>query len=365
MKPLKETFYNKAFYRALARDLHTVYPPLRTDAFYQACTEGLETLELKARMIRAADVCRRFLPADYRRALGILYDYTESLSGNNFYYMFLPEFVARHGLEHYALSIKALHDFTRYSSSELAIRRFLESDLDTTLQHMRDWTRSDDVHVRRLASEGCRPRLPWAPRVPDLLTNPRHGFTILQQLRTDPDRYVQKSVANHINDISKDHPEWLLKKLSTRTWQSGPAATQWIVRHGLRTLVKQGDAAALQLLGVDPQPRVRIGNVTVASRRIRADDCLDFGLEITSTGNTAQKLVVDYAIHFKKKNGATRAKVFKLKTVDLDAGETVNIKKKYRFTRYTTRTHYPGQHKLDVIVNGDTVYSDSFELLAN
>lgn len=358
MKPLKDIYTSKEIFQQLADDMLAAYPPLKKKEFYAALVADLGQFELKARIERAADVCRRFLPSDYPQAVAVLYKFAEN-KPNRLIYLFLPAFVAKYGREHYRLSMEAIRDFTRYSSSEEGVRAFLVADLSRTLKIMKEWTRSGDTHVRRLASEGCRPRLPWARKIPALIENPELTWPILETLKTDPEKYVQKSVANHINDISKDHPDWTVERL--RAWDLSEPSTAWIVKHGLRTLIKAGHKGALALFGNHYQPKVALENARW-DKRVRQGEQARFNCELVSTGKKPQSLVVDYRIHFCKKNGTQTPKTFKLKKLSMQPGETLAVSLKYVFRDLTTRKHYPGAHAWQLMVNGELSELHAFDV---
>ena len=357
---LKDQFFPARFYKKLSVDLKTIYPSLNEKAFYKRATAGLVKLELKERLGRTADVCREFLPDNYNESIAILYAYTEMLEGNAFSSMFLPEFVARYGLSHYALSIRALKDFTRYSSSELAIRAFLQLDFKKTIRVMCQWSEDQDFHVRRLASEGARPRLPWATQIDTLKENPEHVLPILNNLRADKEKYVQKSIANHLNDISKDHPDWMLDLV--RRWGQKDPNTAWIIKHASRSLIKQGNSAALSLFGVKKQLKIKVSGFVLESKQITMGSYLSYSFNVTSLSSQKQKLIIDYNIFYKKKSGELKPKVFKLKELELVPGQKLKVSKRHLFKAYSTRKHYPGVHRVEIIVNGNALQKKQFTL---
>ena len=212
-----KAWFDEAFYRGLAASLKQVHRPFDTEGFVRAAIDDLGALELKQRLTRTTELCRQFLPPDYGQALDIVKAVAPRYDGQ-FRGMFAPEFVGLYGLDDPERSLDALHWLTRYSSSEFAVRPYLRQDLIGTLKVMRGWAKDENHHVRRLASEGSRPRLPWSFRLNELIANPEPVFPILKALKADPELYVRKSVANHLNDISKDHPETMLDLVSD--WNS-------------------------------------------------------------------------------------------------------------------------------------------------
>jgi 3-methyladenine DNA glycosylase AlkC len=219
-------------------------------------------------------------------------------------------------------------------------------------------------HVRRAASEGSRPRLPWGERVVSLVEDPDPGLTVLEALRFDPEVYVRRSVANHLNDVSKDHPDRVIETL--RRWRRECPAEhlrhlEWIVRHALRGLIKRGHPEALAFIGAAPA-RVRAGALVLDAPRVRVGDHLEFTFTLVSTSDSAQKLVVDYMISFLNARGALSRKVFKLKTFELPARGRITLAKRHAMRPITTRVYYPGAHHLAIQVNGVVVLSRRWHL---
>jgi len=358
MKPLKDTYTHKGIFQDLAEDMKKVYPQLDKRIFYQALVADLEQLELKARIERAADVCRQFLPKDYVKSLDVLYRFVQGKS-NKLIYLFLPTYVAKYGKKHYEQSLLAVRDFTEYSSSEEGVRAFIELNPKKTLALMKKWTKSKNVHIRRLASEGCRSRLPWAKKISFLIENPELTWGILEALKKDSEKYVQKSVANHINDISKDHPDWVVKKV--KVWDLSRAETHWIVKHGMRTLIKKGHKGALALFGSSKKPQVTISNIRWDKKVKRGNSC-QLTFDLISKSKKTQSLIIDYKIHFCKKSGQQNPKTFKLTKCTLSPAERVGLKVKYDFRDRTTRKHYLGPHSWQLMINGELLDNYSFEL---
>jgi 3-methyladenine DNA glycosylase AlkC len=247
--------------------------------------------------------------------------------------------------------MEALRELTRRFTSEYGIRPFLERHPERTLDRLRTWARDPDVHVRRLVSEGTRPRLPWSARLRAFQEDPTPGLALLELLRDDPERYVQRSVANHLNDVGKDHPALLVE--TCRRWSvDAPPSRRWIVGHALRSLVKKGDRAALGLLGFGKAVPFRLERVRIAPRRVRIGGRLSFSLVLVNGSRRPASLLVDYAVHFVKASGETRPRVFKLRRVALPAGGRTDLAGAVSFAPMTTRRHHPGRHRIDLLVNG-------------
>lgn len=253
-----------------------------------------------------------------------------------------------------------LAELTPRLTGEFAIRRLLDADLERSLQIVQVWTGHPDEHVRRLASEGTRPYLPWAVRVPALVLNPESTIPILDALYRDPSEYVRRSVANHLNDMARHAPALVVA--TAARWLLAPDHnTAWVVRHGLRTLIKNAHPGALALQGFVPAslavtgPRLDRNSVAMPGE-------LAFDFEIANTGNGDARLAVDYVIHYVKANGRQSAKVFKIGALTLAAGETRSLSKRHSFRSMTTRAHHPGIHALELQINGIRHGHAEFEL---
>ncbi len=354
---LKEQYFPAISYQQLAKDLYQLYPKFSVEEFYQQAIQDLDNLELKQRVKRAAQIIRKFLPDNYEAALEILLAYSAK-QPNSFYNIFLPQFVQDYGLDHFDLSLQALKEFTKSSSSEEAIRYFLLSDFAATMRYIKDFAQDENYHVRRLASEGTRPRLPWCIQLKMIKENPRLSLPILEMLKTDPEKYVQKSVANHLNDISKDHADFLAKYLAD--WDVQQPVTKWIIGHGTRTLVKQGHQETLKLLGYE-KAEIAVENFTVPTI-VKFGQDLHFSFQLKNPLARAQDLIIDYKISFMRKNGQQNQKVFKLTKCQLAAQADLTLQKYYDFTDKSTRKHYPGEHRLTLLINGQEFNSADFEL---
>jgi 3-methyladenine DNA glycosylase AlkC len=226
---------------------------------------------------------------------------------------------------------------------------------------LRRWTKDDSEHVRRLASEGARSRLPWATRVPALIEDPGPVLTVLDRLKDDPALYVRRSVANNLNDIAKDHPDRVLDVCET--WLHGASEERrWIVQHATRTLVKSGHPRVWALLGFTRRPHVEVSKIAVSPRRVRVGDEVSFSFHLTSTARVGQHLVVDYAVWFVKASGASSRKVFKLRVVKITPRQVMRLSCRHSFRKISIRTYYQGQHAMEILVNGNVEGRAEFAL---
>jgi len=258
-------------------------------------------------------------------------------------------------------ALALLAALTSRLSSEFAIRTLLRYDLDRALKVIgTEWVASDDVDVRRLASEGTRAYLPWAIRVPGLLRDPAASIPILDALYRDDSEYVRRSVANHLNDLSRDHADLVVA--TARSWLDDPDEnTGRLVARALRTLIKRGDAGALGLLGFHPAS-VEVTDFALDRESLAVGDSLAFSAVVTNTGPEDARLSIDYVVHHRKANGASTGKTFKLAVRSLRAGEQFALAKTHSFRLITTRTYHPGAHAIELVVNGVSVGRREFDL---
>lgn len=356
---LKEIF-NLERLQHIADEMRAVYPAFDAKGFLKHATQDLAQLSVMQRMARVSESLHAVIPLDYAHTLKHLYALAPRLN-SSFVSLFLPHFVASYGQDDFKRSMAALKYFTTFGSAEFAVRPFLLKDFEPTLAVMQQWSLDDNEHVRRLASEGSRPRLPWSFRLARVQADPRLCASILDNLKADNSLYVRKSVANHLNDITKDHPDWVLDVIES--WSLDNPHTAWIARHALRSLIKQGNTRALTIMGAGARAEVKIQHLKVEPAVIRLGERINLSFTLQSMASTSQKLVVDYAIDYVKSAGHSAAKVFKLKTFTLGADERHTVLRSQHIRDMTTRKHYPGQHTVHVLVNGERLASSEFELL--
>lgn len=257
--------------------------------------------------------------------------------------------------------LNLLAELTPRLTSEFAIRRFLISDLDRALAVIGGWTSDPDESVRRLASEGTRSFLPWAIRVKPLLDSPSSTVPIIDALYRDGSEFVRRSVANHLNDLSRQQPE-LTTRIAAQWLAQPDRNTTWVVRHGLRTLIKKGYPPALALMGFRPA-RIEVSGFTLDATTVTTPGDVGFQFTVTNVESASIHLAIDYVVDYRKNNGSTAAKVFKLTTRTLAPSETVSISKRHNFRPMTTRVHYPGEHTIGLQINGQRYAGKSFVLL--
>lgn len=381
-EPLKNLF-NKPLIAGIGMRLQQVWPPFDRAGFVSLASKRLGSLELKQRSVQIAQALGTYLPDDYEQAVTILLtslapleqpDQSEPIGEGGWgcaaqgepglagwAIMPLTHYVSLFGLGHFDLSMALLKEMTKRFSSEFDIRTFLLADSGRALALMQDWTQDANYHVRRLVSEGSRPRLPWAMQLPDFITDPSPILPLLEALKDDPQEYVRRSVANSLNDIAKDHPD-LVAKIATQWLKEASDERQKLVRHACRTLIKQGHQKTLSALGYS-SPKVQIDHLKILTPKVLFGQKLEFELSMTSTIKRSQALVIDYAVHHRKANGSVTPKVFKWKTTTLKPLETQIVPRKHPMRKITTRVYYPGTHHLEILVNGTSLISQDFELL--
>ena len=353
--------------KRIASSVALVVPGFNTKAFQKDAEIGLAELELKARVHHLIAVLHRHYNLPFKKLSKHLQELPSvwdkgSVADNKAGFAAWPliDYIAVHGLQHPKEALKTLEKLTPLFTAEFAIRPFIQEHTDITYAKLLEWCEHPSEHVRRLASEGSRPRLPWGMRLPQFIRNPDPLLAILEKLKTDESLYVRRSVANNLNDISKDNPEWVIA-LCQRWLADDNVNTNWIVKHALRSLIKAGDARVFPLLGYTEKPTVSLSEIMLSNNRINQGEAIGFSCSI-SGGEKAQTLVIDYVIYFMKANGNLARKVFKLKNIELAENEIFQLKKLHSFKPITTRRYYAGMHRVAIQVNGIEMKIADFHL---
>ena len=372
-EPFKDLF-NRALVEDVARHIKMRWSGFDAPAFTAAALKDFKQLELKARATQIAGALAQYLPADFPRAAKILTatlrpldktgepidDASKGLKGWAIWPM--GEYVAAQGQGHVDEALKALRELTIRSTSEFAIRPFLQNHPKKTLATLKGWLKDSNHHVRRLVSEGSRPRLPWGLRLKTFVIDPAPILPLLEALKDDPSEYVRRSVANSINDIAKDHPD-LVAALAARWLKNAPAERKRLVRHACRTLIKAGHVKTLEALGFASKPKVTLKGFAVTTPRVKYGAHAVFTVELISAGAAAQNIVLDYVVHHRKKNGGTTPKVFKWKTLVLAPKQSLTLERRHALRPITTRVYYAGTHRIEIMVNGKALKGADFELV--
>lgn len=319
-------------------------------------SEAWEDRELKDRMRHVAAVLGQCLPTNYALALDILLPVAKKFTGLE--HMHFPEFVEQYGLADFDLSMKALEDLTSGSSSEFAIRPFLIRYPNEALNQMANWSESTNEHVRRLASEGCRPRLPWAMALPNFKKDPAQVLEIILKLIDDESLYVRRSVANNLNDISKDNPHLVIDVAKHYLGQSENC--DWVIKHACRGLLKAGDKEVLSLFGYTEAKHIHMNNYHVDSKVILGE-ALNFSFDLQTNQKALGALRLEFIIDFMKANGKKSGKIFKI-AEGIYEQSSRRIEKYFSFKPISTRKYYVGEHALTIVLNGHKVATKPFKV---
>lgn len=325
--------------------------------------EGWDELELKGRIRRITMSLGKTLPTDYKEALDVLYAIDERCVG--FPFLFFPDFVEVYGLMDWELSMEALERFTTRSTAEFAIRPFILAQTDRTMARMSEWAESENEHVRRLATEGCRPRLPWAPALPMFKRDPSAILPILERLKCDPSLYVRKSVANNMNDIAKDHPD-TVRQLAAK-WTGQHEWTDWIVRRGCRSLIRAADPSVLAFFGYEGDAAadsVESASLNASAAEVSIGEKSELRYSIALHSQEPLRLRVELGVDYVKANGKVSQKRFLLLDRTVGAGQHMDGVKQLDWKDLSTRKHYPGLHHLHLLVNGQAVADTTVNLHA-
>ncbi|MDF7806479.1 hypothetical protein P4E94_03445 [Pontiellaceae bacterium B12219] len=358
----------EAAVQRIADALNQTVPGFSRKHFERAAQKGLYTLELKDRVRHLIAVLHTVLPDNFEQTADIFVQIKshwsfgapdDSLAG--FAAWPIVDYIGEYGLDHPEISLNALKELTALFSAEFAIRPFIINHVELTFQTLEEWTADPDEHVRRLVSEGSRPRLPWGCRLPQFIDDPAPVFQLLEKLKDDPSVYVRRSVANNLNDISKDHPEQVIAV--SKQWKKGAGKErQWIIRHATRSLVKAGHPDVFGLLGFTEHLKLKFQSLEISPDKIQLSEAIEFSFELQSESTKPQTVVVDYAIHHVKANGKTAPKVFKFRTLEIGPGETVKLTRKHAIKPISTRNYYSGEHAVEILINGKSAGRTSFML---
>jgi 3-methyladenine DNA glycosylase AlkC len=322
--------------------------------------------ELKQRMKHTSLVLNSFLPMDYAESTDIICNIIkrlqkEKITESSLEFMFFPDYIESYGINHFETSVKAIEFVTQFTSCEFAVRPFILKYEKDMIAQMIHWSAHQNFHVRRLASEGSRPRLPWAIALPQFKKNPIAILPILENLKNDSSEYVRRSVANGLNDISKDNPEMVLEIAGK--WKGKTETTDALLKHGCRTLLKQGENRVMDLFGFSENESVVLSDFQLVTPVVKIGDPVIFSFGVANNGKHTSSVRLEYAIYYLRQNGSLSKKVFKISERNLNPKEKIEIVRKQSFRVITTRKFYPGRHKLSIIINGRERNFAEFELV--
>lgn len=355
--------------------LQSIWGEFDREGFVYLASENLENQELKQRCFSIVEALEVYLPDDYLKAANILEKalHPETDEGGfkgktvtheglqGWAIMAVQEYVGKRGLNHLGVSLNLLKEMTKRLTAEFGIRYFLQEYQLETLKTMQVWVMDPNEHIRRLVSEGTRPRLPWGMQLKRFVNDPSPLIPLLEVLKDDPSEYVRRSVANNLNDISKDHPEIVC--MVAEAWMRDASQNRKrLIRHALRTLIKKGHTRALAILGFE-EAKLKKTILQIETKVLELGDALEFTVELQSAIKQLQPILMDYALHYRKANGTLSPKVFKWKQFHLAAGKPVVLRKRQKIVDVTVRKHYPGIHEVELLVNGSSVAKAAFELV--
>lgn len=357
MEPLKEKLNDLAC-EQIAWSLVRAQPKFNPHLFISQAKQNIGSLELKQRVRILSELIAQQIEPNPKSILNL----TKALKQNpqdqvgleGFLVWPLTEYIATYGLFNWESSLVALKTMTPHFTAEFAIRAFFLKDPERMLQVFHSWVNDPNPHVRRLVSEGSRPLLPWAPKLPLFLEDPNWTTPLLVALKNDTSKYVQTSVANHFNDLSKQHPQWVVKQL--KHWPN-----DWVVKKALRTLIKAGYPPALTLIGA-PEVPVKISQLKLLTPQIKLGEVVMGQVALTNLSPKAAKFIVDVEIYLLKANQSLKPKVFKGMTLTIPANKSQLIKLQTPLRKVTTRTYYSGQHYWALKINGQQTTKKVFQL---
>ena len=355
---LKNHFFTSQSVNDMTEVIQKFYPEFDTKKFTKLVFDSsFKTLELKAKMRHTTLCLKKTLPGSYEQALKILKDSAPYVKG--FESMTLPDFVELYGMDYWDLSLQALRHFTKFSSSEFAIRPYIIKDPEKAMKFMLSCAEDTTKNVRRFASEGCRPRLPWAMALPVFKKDPKLITPVLDKLKNDESEFVRRSVANNLNDISKDNPDIVLD-ICTK-WFGKTENTDKIIKHACRSLLKAGNKNALLLFGFADPINIKVGNLKLNKEKIKIGEDLFYSFELNVSGNKTNKVRSEYRMDFVKASGKLSGKIFQILQKNYNPGKHL-ISRKHSFMDHSTRKHYPGIHKITIIINGVELAFAVFEV---
>ncbi|HTE28625.1 DNA alkylation repair protein [Flavitalea sp.] len=368
MEPLKN-IYNDVFFKSMVKVLSTVVPAFKKNEFLAAIQGGeWQQLELKQRIRRISTELGHFLPGNYSEQVDAICDMINHLQHqqvkqNSFPWLFLPDFLEVYGLQDMNISLNAMEIITAYISCEFAVRPFLLADPETVMKKMMKWSKHSNENVRRFSSEGCRPRLPWGKAIPSFKKDPSPILPILENLMDDPSEFVRKSVANNINDIAKDHPDIVLNLI--KKWKSKSKNTDWILRHGARTLLRKADPGIYKQFGLSGSHDCELSKFTLSKKSISLGKSLELEFSLNNKASVEQLFRVELGVYYMKSGGSSSRKLFKITENTFEPSTIYKFKRRIDFTDLTTRKHYAGKHAVSIVVNGKELETKYFNVSRN
>ena len=370
--------YNEQFFDRFTEELKLVINNFDAREFVsQIIDDEWENMEYKQRIAHITTILKKFLPVYYKDAIAKIFellDYAKNtlpdlskIDDKNFslfalkYGAILDNYVEQYGMDDYETSVKAIEKITQFTTCEFSVRPFIIKYPNEMMKQMLVWSKHEHWGVRRLASEGCRPRLPWAMALPNLKENPAPIIPILENLKNDLSRFVRLSVANNLNDIAKDNPETVIDL--AKRWKGESEEVEWVIKHGCRTLLKQGNQEVMELFGFDSVENISIENFQISRPEVKVGGSLEFSFNLLNNNNKKNKIRLEYGIYYQKANGTLAKKVHKISEKEYAENSVTKITRKHSFRLVTTRKFHIGLHQVTVIINGKELEIHDFELI--
>ena len=357
---LKNMFFTSESINSIANLIKNQYSKFDKKEFIKLINSGgFKNMELKEKMRHLTKCMHKTLPSSFDKAVDILIKIAPEVKG--FESMSLPDYVEQYGLDNWDISLPAMAHFTKYSSSEFAVRPFLDMDPQRGMKYMMELAENELFNIRRFSSEGCRPRLPWAMALPKFKKDPSLIIPVLEKLKNDESEFVRRSVANNLNDISKDNPDIALDLC--KKWKGESKETDWIIKHACRGMLKAGNKKALMLFGFGDPKNIDVEDLCFNNQAVNMGEKLQFTFNLINKEKKLTKIRLEYCVYFMKANGKLAGKVFQISEKSCLPGK-YPYKRNQSFINMSTRKHYPGKHQIAIIVNGEEKIRKDFQLLS-
>lgn len=373
-----KNMFNEQFFIKFIKDLKLVIYDFDTEKFVpQIMDEEWRDRGYKQRIVHITTILGRFLPADYKKAVSKIFELLDcvkdklpdfsKIDDKNFnlltleYGAILDNYIEQYGIEDYETSIKAIEKITQFTTCEFVTHAFIAKYPDKMMKQMLAWSTHKHWGVRRLASEGCRPRLPWAMALPRLKKDPAPIIPILENLKNDPSKFVRLSVANNLNDIAKDNPQTVIAL--AKSWKGKSKDVDWVIKHGCRTLLKQGNTEIMSLFGLGSIENIITEDTQILTPKVKIGEAVEFCFDLSNNNKRKTKIRLEYGIYYQKSNGALAKKIYKISEKEYAENSVTQIIRKHSFRAITTRVFYSGLHQIAIIVNGNEFERLHFELI--
>jgi len=362
---LIKDIYSLNFYQLIADQFSQVNPDFNKEQFItRIFSADFNNMEWKQRTKHTTQTLHEFMPSNFPEAIALITQVVENLIATGYpgglEYIIFPDYIETYGVEHFETAVQSLEIITQFITCEFAVRPFIIKYKERMISVMEQWARSPNAQVRRLASEGIRPRLPWAMAIPFLKKDPSPILPILDLLKNDVSETVRRSVANNLNDISKDNPDILLA--IAKNWKGISKDTDGIIKHGCRTLLKQGHPEILHYYGLDGTD-FKVSDLRIETPYVKVGEYVFFSFQIENTHAQSKSLRLEYGLYYQKSNGLMSRKVFKISEKIYLSAEKNRIERRQSFKVITTRKFYIGKHKISIIVNGRETSEMEFDLI--